>query len=66
MNEIPMSGGVNNVGGNANNNGMFVRIVEQPASKALRFRYECEGRSAGSLPGSNSTHERKTFPKIQV
>lgn len=22
----------------------FVKIIEQPASKALRFRYECEGR----------------------
>ena len=32
-----------------------VKIIEQPASKALRFRYECEGRSAGSLPGANST-----------
>ncbi|CAH1403256.1 unnamed protein product [Nezara viridula] len=35
----------------------YVRIVEQPASKALRFRYECEGRSAGSLPGVHSTPE---------
>ena len=22
----------------------YVRILEQPASKGLRFRYECEGR----------------------
>ncbi|XP_014275490.1 putative transcription factor p65 homolog isoform X2 [Halyomorpha halys] len=44
----------------------YVRIVEQPASKALRFRYECEGRSAGSLPGVNSTPEVKTFPTIQI
>lgn len=43
-----------------------VRIVEQPASKALRFRYECEGRSAGSIPGANSTPENKTFPTINV
>lgn len=41
-------------------------ILEQPASKALRFRYECEGRSAGSIPGVNSTPENKTFPTIQV
>ena len=44
----------------------YVKILEQPASKALRFRYECEGRSAGSIPGSNSTPENKTFPTIQV
>ncbi|XP_050668638.1 embryonic polarity protein dorsal-like isoform X5 [Leptidea sinapis] len=43
-----------------------VRIVEQPASKALRFRYECEGRSAGSIPGVNSTPERKTYPTIEI
>jgi c-Rel proto-oncogene protein len=43
-----------------------VKIVEQPASKALRFRYECEGRSAGSIPGASSTPENKTFPSIQV
>ncbi len=44
----------------------MVKILEQPASKALRFRYECEGRSAGSLPGVNSTTENKTYPTIQV
>lgn len=43
-----------------------MKIVEQPASKALRFRYECEGRSAGSIPGASSTPENKTFPSIQV
>lgn len=43
-----------------------VKILEQPASKALRFRYECEGRLAGSLPGANSTSENKTYPTIQV
>nr|UNA06287.1 dorsal [Sogatella furcifera] len=41
-------------------------ITEQPASKALRFRYECEGRSAGSIPGISSTPENKTFPTIQI
>lgn len=44
----------------------YVEIIEQPASKALRFRYECEGRSAGSIPGVNSTSENKTFPTIKV
>ncbi len=43
-----------------------VKIVEQPASKGLRFRYECEGRSAGSIPGASSTAEHKTYPTIQV
>ncbi|KAJ8673214.1 hypothetical protein QAD02_004476 [Eretmocerus hayati] len=44
----------------------YVEIIEQPASKALRFRYECEGRSAGSIPGANSTPENKTFPTIRI
>lgn len=43
-----------------------VEITEQPASKALRFRYECEGRSAGSIPGVMSTPENKTYPTIRV
>lgn len=45
---------------------IYVKITEQPASKALRFRYECEGRSAGSIPGVSSTPENKTYPTIQV
>lgn len=44
----------------------YVKITEQPAPKALRFRYECEGRSAGSIPGANSTPDNKTYPGIQV
>ncbi|CAH0692665.1 unnamed protein product [Chilo suppressalis] len=44
----------------------YVYIVEQPAPKSLRFRYECEGRSAGSIPGVHSTPENKTFPTIKV
>lgn len=43
-----------------------VEITEQPASKALRFRYECEGRSAGSIPGTSSTTDTKTYPSIRV
>lgn len=43
-----------------------VKITEEPAPKALRFRYECEGRSAGSIPGANSTSDNKTYPSIQV
>lgn len=44
----------------------YVVITEQPQSKALRFRYECEGRSAGSIPGVSSTADHKTFPTIEV
>ena len=44
----------------------YVKITEQPASKALRFRYECEGRSAGSVLGVNSTPECKTYPTIEI
>jgi hypothetical protein len=44
----------------------YVKITEEPASKGLRFRYECEGRSAGSIPGVSSTTENKTYPTIQV
>ncbi|KRT79621.1 hypothetical protein AMK59_7573 [Oryctes borbonicus] len=41
-------------------------IVEEPAQKQLRFRYPCEGRSAGSIPGANSSPENKTFPTIKI
>ena len=44
----------------------YVKIAEQPASKGLRFRYECEGRSAGCIPGVSSTNDKKSFPTIQV
>nr|AFI98401.1 Dorsal [Delia antiqua] len=44
----------------------YVKITEQPAGKALRFRYECGGRSAGSIPGVNSTPENKTYPTIEI
>ncbi|XP_059055588.1 transcription factor p65-like isoform X3 [Achroia grisella] len=46
--------------------GPYTKIVEQPAGKALRFRYECEGRSAGSIPGVNSTPENRTYPTIKI
>ncbi|XP_046812590.1 embryonic polarity protein dorsal isoform X2 [Lucilia cuprina] len=46
--------------------GVRLKIVEQPAPKGLRFRYICEGRSAGSIPGVHSTPENKTFPTIEV
>jgi len=44
----------------------YLRIIEQPKSNALRFRYQCEGRGAGALQGETSTAERKTFPRVQI
>lgn len=41
-------------------------ITEQPKQRGMRFRYECEGRSAGSIPGENTTQEKKTWPTVQV
>ena len=49
-----------------NTNKPFIRIIEQPKSNSLRFRYQCEGRGAGALQGQHSSQERKTFPKIQI
>ena len=43
-----------------------VVIIEQPASKSLRWRYESEGRTAGSLCGVTSTSSNKTYPTIEV
>lgn len=44
----------------------FIEITEQPKTKGFRFRYECEGRSAGSIPGERSTAENRSFPSIRV
>ena len=44
----------------------WVELIEQPKQRGLRFRYQCEGRSAGSIPGENSSNEKKTFPTIKV
>ncbi|NP_001158458.1 v-rel reticuloendotheliosis viral oncogene homolog-like [Saccoglossus kowalevskii] len=44
----------------------FLEIVEQPKQRGQRFRYLCEGRSAGSLPGEHSTHDHKTFPSARL
>lgn len=45
---------------------MFVEIVEQPVSDGARFRYKCEGRSAGCIRGVNSSEKQKTYPTIKV
>ncbi|KAL7740275.1 hypothetical protein ACLKA6_014536 [Drosophila palustris] len=46
--------------------GPYIHIIEEPTNKPVRFRYECEGRSAGSIPGMNSTATKKTHPTIQI
>lgn len=43
-----------------------VRIIEQPAPNKVRFRYACEGRCAGSIPGVSSTKDNKRFPTVQI
>ncbi|XP_028982160.1 embryonic polarity protein dorsal [Diachasma alloeum] len=50
----------------AQKNNLYIEIVEQPAPRAVRFRYESEGRPSGNLIGVNSTKECTTFPKIRV
>ncbi|KAH0631499.1 hypothetical protein JD844_005843 [Phrynosoma platyrhinos] len=41
-------------------------ITEQPKQRGMRFRYQCEGRSAGSILGECSTETNKTLPTIEV
>ncbi|XP_032939862.1 transcription factor RelB [Catharus ustulatus] len=41
-------------------------ITEQPKQRGMRFRYECEGRSAGSILGENSTEGSRTLPSIEL
>lgn len=44
----------------------YLVITEQPKQRGMRFRYECEGRSAGSILGESSTEASKTLPAIEV
>ncbi|KAM5142863.1 proto-oncogene c-Rel isoform 1-T1 [Callospermophilus lateralis] len=44
----------------------YIKIIEQPRQRGMRFRYKCEGRSAGSIPGEHSTENNRTFPSIQI
>ncbi|XP_043910941.1 proto-oncogene c-Rel-like [Protopterus annectens] len=44
----------------------YVEIIEQPKQRGMRFRYKCEGRSAGSIPGERSTDSNRTYPAIQI
>ncbi|XP_064262658.1 LOW QUALITY PROTEIN: transcription factor RelB [Passer domesticus] len=41
-------------------------ITEQPKQRGMRFRYECEGRSAGSILGESSTEANRTLPSIEL
>ncbi|XP_056612371.1 transcription factor RelB [Triplophysa dalaica] len=41
-------------------------VVEQPKERGMRFRYECEGRSAGSILGASSTDVNKSLPAIEI
>ncbi|KAL4639944.1 proto-oncogene c-Rel-like [Arapaima gigas] len=43
-----------------------VQIFEQPKQRGMRFRYKCEGRSAGSILGEWSSDDNKTYPSIQI
>ncbi|XP_043111842.1 proto-oncogene c-Rel [Puntigrus tetrazona] len=43
-----------------------VQIFEQPKQRGMRFRYKCEGRSAGSIPGERSSDNNRTYPSIQI
>ncbi|CAF88537.1 unnamed protein product, partial [Tetraodon nigroviridis] len=44
----------------------FLEIIEQPKQRGMRFRYKCEGRSAGSIPGEKSNDTTKTHPAVKV
>ncbi|XP_037383340.1 proto-oncogene c-Rel [Talpa occidentalis] len=44
----------------------YIEIFEQPRQRGMRFRYKCEGRSAGSIPGERSTENNRTYPSIQI
>ncbi|XP_024152774.1 proto-oncogene c-Rel [Oryzias melastigma] len=43
-----------------------IQIFEQPKQRGMRFRYKCEGRSAGSIPGERSTDNNRSYPSLQI
>ncbi|XP_034538547.1 proto-oncogene c-Rel [Notolabrus celidotus] len=43
-----------------------VQVFEQPKQRGMRFRYKCEGRSAGSIPGEKSCDNSRTYPSVQI
>lgn len=44
----------------------FVEIIEQPAEKSFRFRYESENRAGGSIMGCKTTSKCQSYPKIKI
>lgn len=45
---------------------IHLEIVEQPSSAPMRFRYECERRTAATIFGEKTTNDNRTFPTIRV
>ncbi|XP_067093052.1 proto-oncogene c-Rel isoform X1 [Osmerus mordax] len=43
-----------------------IQIFEQPKQRGMRFRYKCEGRSAGSIPGERNSDNNRTYPSVQI
>uniref|UniRef100_A0A8C3B2X5 RHD domain-containing protein n=1 Tax=Cyclopterus lumpus TaxID=8103 RepID=A0A8C3B2X5_CYCLU len=43
-----------------------IQIYEQPKQRGMRFRYKCEGRSAGSIPGDKSSDNNRSYPSLQI
>ncbi|XP_056423652.1 proto-oncogene c-Rel isoform X2 [Hyla sarda] len=44
----------------------YIEIFEQPRQRGMRFRYKCEGRSAGSILGERCSENNRTYPSIQL
>lgn len=44
----------------------YIKIIEQPAKCGVRFRYECEGRISGAIPGQYSTTTNPSYPTIKI
>lgn len=43
-----------------------IQIIEQPAEKSFRFRYESENRGSGSLTGVRSGPNKISYPKVKI
>jgi len=41
-------------------------ITTQPATTGYRFRYKCEGKTAGTIPGVKTDGKKKTVPTFRV
>lgn len=44
----------------------YIRIVEQPAERSFRFRYESECRLGGCIVGANTSSTKTTYPKLEI